>query len=300
MEVRLKKSCCEKGEFCLSRSCDLAEFLKIFSDHTQKVYSKYAFTLENPQIAFYLSNFKGQFLFIEHIAQDGYSVKFIDAEQKLIFTSNIYENSVLIKTPLFFNSQFEMLKQGMKKDDYKDKVADHFNDGNFLYIYKPGHRFVFIYELLISIIAQVLLFLLLNDIPIYINLFISSLYPAAFIVQVFYQINYIKESKRLAIRVSKCNPKVEGVLDGQDFSFLKFEIKELIIYHNSGLKRFGYGMYMFTRIVLIEDSIINIPDMVIDSELISEKFPETKITWKSVNFPYIKHKSKISPRAGNI
>jgi hypothetical protein len=300
MELRVHRSPCEKGEFLINRFCDLTEFTEVFSDYTQKVYSKYAFTLENPQIAFYLSNLKGQYLFIEHIAQDGYSVKYIDTIKKMVFTNNIYETIVLEKIPLFFSSKFEQLMQGMKTEVYKDSVADSFNEGNFLYNYKPRHKIVFVYELMVSIIGPILLFLFFNDIPIYINLFFSSFYPVAFIVQIFYQINYIKESKRLSIKVSKCNPKVEGTLDGRAFSFLKEEIKEVTVYYHHASKSFGYGNYWFTRIVLIENSIINIPDMVIDTEQIPEKFHGIKIIQKNVNFPYIKHKSRISPRAGNF
>ena len=298
-EVKIHKKNYEKGEFSLKSICDFQQFLLIFNQHTEKIYHTYSFSIINPQIEFLISDNEGKFLFIKHISQNAFSIKYIDANDKKIFCNKFYEETLLKKIHSFFNSRTIELLESMKESHYENDEKNEFEDGNFCYSYnyKFDYHFLFPVALIVFyVILPIFWIFFKNESP---SIYIISIpfivvFASAIILGIIVRKNHIKESKRISITVSKHNPQITIILDGNTIVFLKSDIRELLIFGDSGLARLPHQWYSFSRIILKDNTLINIPSLLIDPFLIKKKIDMPYIQKKYREVCFIKNKSHIS------
>jgi hypothetical protein len=287
----------DEGEFTEEQPIDYKSFIEMFDkEANDRFYTKYSWTINNNYIKYFIKVDNAQYMVIEHISKDVYSITFAEQIDKYVYGNNFYGDTIKDLCKLFFDNAFLTLKDKLGQLETKTiSLINQFIQIDYTYSYKYKKIFDLIFgsmNLFISIPFLIFGFTM----PLGINI-IPLLFSISFLTGYFFliklHINHLKESKYKSITISSVHDEIIVTDDNSEISFTKSDIKRLLIVKSAGFRN-PYVGYEFAQIILKNDNIINISSMIMEPFLIAKKIEGVEKLQKVVTYAYIKPRTNFT------
>jgi hypothetical protein len=295
--IKLQYNNFDEGEFTEEQPIDYASFLEIFDkEANDRFYTKYSWTINNNYIKYFINLDNVQFMVIEHIAKDVYSITFAEQIDKYVYGNNFYDDTIKDLCKLYFDNAFLTLKDKLGKLETKTiSLINQFKQIDYTYSFRFKKQFdlIFgsIYFLTMAIIFLVGAILTPMGINIPLMLFSISFFTGYFFL-IRLHLNHLKESKNKSITISSVHEEITVKNDDEEINCVKSDIKKLQLINSAGFRN-PYAGYGYTQIILNNNIIINISDMIMDTFLIAKKIDGVEKLQKVVTYAYIKPRTNL-------
>lgn len=156
--LKLQYSNFDEGEFTEEQPIDYTSFIEMFDkEANDRFYTKYSWTINNNYIKYFIKTDNAQFMVIEHISKDVYSISFAEQSDKYVYGNNFYDDTIKDLCKLFFDNAFLTLKDKLGQLETKTiSLINQFKqiDYTYSYIFKKKSDLIFgsIYFLTMAII----------------------------------------------------------------------------------------------------------------------------------------------------
>ena len=289
LTLKLQYENFESGEFTDEIAVDKDALLKLFEEHTQ-INNPYH-TISSARIKFFLSE-GGHYLSAMHFSKDAFTVFYCNANDDKLYTGNFYKASVKTMLEYFALQNYNALNKLIPRTtSNKSELQKRFSNEDFTYRYKYRG----LIWLLIHSVITIPLFYVMYQMGMKTSFGISfillalpvSIYPVSVIMHLILNCNYVKKSKGKSLKISKGSSTVIFTDHENRVVFEKPDIEEIIIVEGSG-PRNPFFLYNYTRIILKNREVCEIPFMILHSGLLILKLKDIPIKRKRVFYPFIR------------